>query len=164
MAGYLDHYGAGDERRIQKKKRIALSVVAFLLVAGVLYFLFKNFSQERQAKRFLEEIGAQNYKSAYARWGCTDQQPCRDYPFPEFLKDWGPQAVPPGKFTVRDAEACGSGVMMDVDTGAAGNRKLWVERSNLTLSFPPFPECPQRNRIYDFLKGIKYRMHGWQIQ
>jgi hypothetical protein len=68
--------------------------------------------------------------------------------------------VPPGKFEVLDGESCGSGVIVDADLGAAGDRKLWVESTDLTIGFPPYEQCPQRNRIADFVRNIKYRLHG----
>lgn len=160
MAGYLDQYGAGEEQRERTIKRIVAAVVALAVLAGVLLFFFHDFRQERQAKRFFELLAARNYKDAYALWGCTEAQPCRDYTMSDFMQDWGPQSVPPGDFKVLDAESCGSGVIVDVDAGKAGDKKLWVERDNLALAFPPFPQCPQRNRITDFLRDIKYRLHG----
>jgi hypothetical protein len=164
MAGYLDQYGAGDERREKAVKRIVLWGVLALAAAGVLLLVFHNYSQERQAKRFFNLLAARDYKTAYALWGCTDAHPCRDYPMSAFMEDWGPQAMPPGDFQVLDGESCGSGVIVDVALGKSGNKKLWVERSSGILGYPPFDTCPQRNRIADWLRGIKYRLHGRTYQ
>jgi hypothetical protein len=82
------------------------------------------------------------------------------------MQDWGPPAVSIGNFEVLDGESCGSGVIVDVDAGAAGDKKLWVERDSLVLGFtPPWPnvspgQCPQGNRIADFVRNLKYRLHG----
>jgi hypothetical protein len=95
-------------------------------------------------------------------WGCTDAKPCRDYSFNSFMQDWGPEATPVAGFEVLDGESCGSGVIVDVDAGKAGDRKLWVERKDRTLgSIPPgYDRCPHSNRIYNFVRDLRYRAHG----
>jgi hypothetical protein len=141
MAGYLDQYGAGEERR-EKIVKLTILTVAVLAIAGaVLYFFLKNYPQERQAKAFFEDLSRQDYAAAYARWGCTAVKPCREYPMPEFMKDWGPQS---GKTAGRVAKsrACGSGVILTVEYGDKPEDKLWVERGNLTIGFSPWPGCP----------------------
>jgi hypothetical protein len=164
MAGYLDQYGAGDEQRAKIIKRIVLTATALAALTGVLLWVFHNFGEQRQVKRFLALLNAGDYKGAYALWGCTDANPCRDYPMTAFMEDWGPQAVPLGKFEVLDAESCGSGAIVDTDLGGAGDRKLWVESKDKTLGFPPYERCPQRNRIADFVRNLKYRLHGRTYQ
>jgi len=34
-------------------------------------------------------------------------------------------------FSILDAESCGNNVIVDADLGAAGDRKLWVNRNTL---------------------------------
>jgi hypothetical protein len=163
MAGYLDNYGAGEERRETITKRVVIGVLALLVVGGLVYSIFHTYPEERQAKRFFDFLQARDYQSAYALWGCTDAKPCRDYPFTEFMKDWGPDVSPIHNADVLDGESCGSGVIVDVDAGTAGEKKLWVERSTRILGFPPFERCPQGNRIHDFWRNIRYRLHGRPI-
>lgn len=160
MAGYLDNYGAGDERREKIIKTAVISVAVLLLGGAILYALFHNYPEERQAKRFFELLRAQDYKGAYALWGCTDAKPCRDYAISEFMKDWGPEQGRVDDIDVLDAESCGSGVIVEVEAGKAGNKKLWVERETRVLGFPPFERCPQGNRIHDLWRNIRYRLHG----
>jgi hypothetical protein len=59
-----------------------------------------------------------------------------------------------------DGESCGTGVLVDVDTGQAGDKKLWVDRDSLAIGFSPFPDCPKRSRFSDFVRNVKYRLHG----
>lgn len=160
MAGYLEQYGAGDERREKLIKTVVIAAAVLLVGGGLLYFFFHNYPEERQAKRFFTLLEAHDYKAAYAMWGCTDAKPCRDYPMSEFMKDWGPQAGPLNDATVLDGESCGSGVIVDVGIDRSGNKKLWVERENHVLGFSPFERCPQGNRIHDFWRDIRYRLHG----
>jgi hypothetical protein len=163
MGGYLDQYGAGDERRAKRIKTVLFAVLAaaaLALVGALVYFFFIPNAAERQTGKFFDLLTARQYQQAYALWGCTAAQPCPGYPFAEFLKDWGPEAVPPGAFQVLNGESCGSGSIVDIDTGKAGDKRLWVERSTGTLGFPPLNECNRRNHVYDFLRDLKYRLHG----
>ena len=160
MAGYLENYGAGEERREKITKTVIVAAVAVLVISGLTYLFFRNYPEERQAKRFFALLQSHNYKEAYALWGCTDATPCRDYNQTEFMKDWGPGQAPVNDIDVLDTESCGSGVIVEVDAGKAGDKKLWVERSSKGLGFPPFERCPQGNRIHDFWRNIKFRLHG----
>ncbi|MGA3040018.1 MAG: hypothetical protein ABSF54_04410 [Bryobacteraceae bacterium] len=147
MAGYLDHYGAGEERREKRIKRLVLTVLAVVVAAGVLFLIFKNYRQERQVHRFFDLLARQDYQSAYALWGCTAANPCRDYPFTAFMQDWGPQSehADPKSFHITKTRACGSGVIVTVDSDKSSNKqedKLWVQRDDLTIGFSPLPGCP----------------------
>jgi len=147
MAGYLDHYGAGEERREKMIKRLVLAAVIAIIAGGILFLMFKNYRQERQVNRFFDLLARQDYKSAYTLWGCTPD-PCRDYQFTEFMKDWGPQSehADPKSFHITKTRSCGSGVIVTVDANKGATRqedKLWVQRSDLTIGFSPLPGCPQ---------------------
>jgi hypothetical protein len=144
MAGYLDQYGAGDERREKTIRRVVLIAVLVVIAASVLYFIFKNYRQERQVRHFLALLAGHDYKTAYALWGCTDANPCRDYPFTEFMKDWGPQSQHADVQALRitKTRSCGSGVIVTLDSNRNLEDKLWVQRSDLTIGFSPLPGCP----------------------
>jgi hypothetical protein len=147
MAGYLDHYGAGEERREKTIKRLVLTAVVVVIAAGILFLIFKNYRQERQVNRFFGLLSRQDYQAAYGLWGCTAANPCRDYQFTEFMKDWGPQSehADPKSFHITKTRSCGSGVIVTVDSGKGANRqedKLWVQRDDLTIGFSPLPGCP----------------------
>jgi hypothetical protein len=143
MAGYLDQYGAGEERREKLIKTAVLAVVVLLVVGGVLFFVFKNWRQERQVKSFFDLLARQNYKAAYEMWGCTDRKPCRDYQMDEFLKDWGPPSGKSG-YSITKTRSCGSGVILTVAYPNRQEDKLWVERESLVIGFSPWPGCPAR--------------------
>lgn len=170
MGAYLGTYGAGEEEREAKLRRIATRSAAILLTVFVVWFVFHfvipNRAEQKEVGQFFELLGAGRYQQAYAMWGCTEAQPCRDYPLSSFMRDWGPEAVPASPFRVMDGESCGSGVIVDVDAGKAGDKRIWVERKDHLLGFPPpgFDRCPQGNRIYDFFRNLRYRMHGRTYQ
>jgi hypothetical protein len=144
MAGYLDQYGKGDERREKTIKIVISALIALVVVGGPLLFIFHNFRQEQQAKKFFDLLSAKNYKAAYALWGCTDAKPCRGYPMQSFLEDWGPQQADPANVRISKSRSCGSGVILTLDFNKNRQEKLWVQRDGLTLSFPPdcAPGCP----------------------
>jgi hypothetical protein len=144
MPGFLDQYGVGEERREKAIKYAALILVAALIIGGGLYFVFKNYREEGRAKRFFELLARHDYTAAYALWGCTEAKPCRDYPMPEFMRDWGPQGQHgnAADFRVTKSRSCGSGVILTVQTGKEEPEKLWVERGSLTLGYSPWPGCP----------------------
>jgi hypothetical protein len=158
MAGFLDQYGAGDERRARNIKILVVSVVCLAVLTGLLYFFFRNYRQERQARRFFQLLEAHNYQPAYGMWVSSDSER-RGYPLTAFMQDWGPPVDVHG-YRILDAESCGNSVIVDADLGAAGDKKLWVNRNTLELGFPPYDQCPQENRIYDLYRNVKYQLHG----
>jgi len=162
MAGYLDHYGAGEEQR-EKRNKLFLTLGACALLLLFLWFFFfvwdktevlraepvarlaqilRHHRQESRVKNFFELLQRQDYKAAYALWNCTDEHPCRDYTFPEFMKDWGPASPrAAAQYTIPKSRSCGSGVIVTVDFGQSQEEALWVQRDDLTIGFSPFPAC-----------------------
>jgi hypothetical protein len=162
MPGYLDQYGAGDERRERRNKLIAI-VGASALVLLFFWFIFfvwdkteilriesvarlaqilRNHRQENRVRSFFDLLARHDYKDAYALWNCTEANPCRDYSFNEFMKDWGPGGAQGGaQYSVVRSRSCGSGVIVTIDSRQNQEQALWVERGNLTIGFSPFPVC-----------------------
>ena len=141
MAGYLDHYGAGEERRENIVKRIFIALAVVIVVGAPLLYIFHNIRQERQLKQFFALLAAHDYKTAYALWGCTEAKPCVGYSMADFMQDWGPNKGDPTKYKITRSKSCGSGVILNVDFGNERNI-LWVQRNNLVIGFSPFPGCP----------------------
>src|SRR5882762_9471346 len=113
MPGYLDQYGAGEDRRIRIVKTIVISLVSVVVIGGILFYFFHNYREERQAKQFFAYLAARDYKAAYALFGCTDAHPCSAYPFDKFMGDWGPQSPHSDIAAARitRSRSCGSGVL-----------------------------------------------------
>ncbi|HTT63789.1 MAG TPA: hypothetical protein VMG35_18180 [Bryobacteraceae bacterium] len=162
MAGYLDQYGVGEERREKRNKLLLILGACALLLLFLWFFFFvwdkteilraqpvarlaqilRNHRQESRVKSFFALLGRHEYKSAYALWNCTDAHPCKDYTFPEFMKDWGPDS-PRGaaQFAILKSRSCGSGVIVTVDAAPSQQESLWVQRDDLTIGFSPYPVC-----------------------
>jgi hypothetical protein len=146
MAGYLDQYGAGDERRATIVKRIVLSVAGVIVFIALPWYLFKNHAQERVVKDFLGLVRKHDYATAYKAWGCGDPSACSGYPYDRFLEDWGEKSsVDPKLLRIEDSESCGSGVMLTVRASRDRQDTLWVEKSNGIVSFAPTPVCPSKS-------------------
>jgi hypothetical protein len=146
MAGYLDQYGAGEERRT---RIIVRSIVAVLIVAAAVtlgWYVLLNHRQEGVVKNFVAAVKRGDTQGAYGIWGCTSSRPCPDYTYEKFLKDWGPGAdgPDPSVLALTDSEACNTSVMLTVKVNAKRTEQLWMDRTSDMISFAPLPICPQQ--------------------
>jgi hypothetical protein len=146
MTGYLESYGAGEERRERIIKWILLVSAITLVVGATSYFLFRNYREVRQAKLFFELLRNSEYEAAYALWGCTDDSPCPDYPMEKFLEDWGPGSPHADLSEMHFARTrgCRTGVIVEVDFGDPRHEYLWVERGSRRIGYAPWPVCSPR--------------------
>lgn len=154
MPGYLDAYGAGDERRERRNKRILLWVLAVLIVGTALYFTFRNWRQEQLVKQFFTLLQQKDYQGAYKLWGCSPETPCRYYPPEKFTEDWGPSSAYAGSVKIAHVDACGGGVVFNIQSPPAPDVGLYVERGASTISFAPWPRCPGPHWRWDSLKSV----------
>jgi hypothetical protein len=151
MSGYLEAYGASEEQRARRfgiLKNTAIAVAVLLIASGTLYGIFKNYSEEQQAKTFVARLGAHDYPGAYGLWGCSESKPCPDYPYDKFLDDWGPKSAhaAQGAPDMDSSQGCGSGVLIRLNYKDAGQPvTLWVENATKVISFAPWEECPGRH-------------------
>jgi hypothetical protein len=159
MPGYLDQYGAGEERRNSIIKRTVVAVLTTVVVVGLGWYLLKNHHQEGVVKNFLQEIRRGDYQGAYRDWGCTPEKPCSGYAYNSFMSDWGSasalkqantpendQGQPdPGVLSLTDSESCNNGVLLTVDVNAKRTDKLWVDKTSDAISFAPYPICPHKS-------------------
>jgi len=149
MAGYLEGYGAGDERRLKTTRWILLSALLLVILGLVLYFQFRNYREDQQIKAFVADLRRKDYKSAYALWGCTDQHPCPQYAFGKFMEDWGP-ASPHANIEaakVAKTKSCSTGIIQFIEFPGNEEVQLWVERKDKTIGFAPWPVCNPRMSV-----------------
>ena len=100
-------------------------------------FVFHNYRQERQVRRFFDLLAVKDYKDAHAMFN-----PGPAYPISSFLRDWAPEAGEVKNYRIVKSRSCGSGVILTVQYGKDREQVLWVQRDDLSLSFSPFPACP----------------------
>jgi hypothetical protein len=143
MAGYLERYGEGDERRGKIIKALVISLVALLVIGGTAFFIFHNYRQEQQVKRFFALLEQKDYQAAYVLWVRTESDR-KGYSYDTFLKDWGPEGDhrDVSDFRISRSRSCGNGVILTVDFGKNQMEKLWVARDDLTIGYSPLPGCP----------------------
>lgn len=137
-----------DPKREQRKKWIIAGVVVVLLLAGFLYYEFRNWPEEHAVNKFFHALEARDYEKAYGLWMADPnwkQHPNEHarYRFGEFYIDWGPGGeyglINSHKIdgTANPKHASGVVVVVTVNDRTEKAR-LWVEKSDKTLSFSPF--------------------------
>ncbi len=143
MGSYLQHYGAGEERRNRNIRNIILGVIGLVLLLIALYFIFRDYSEKQTVKRFIAELNSHQFPRAYADWGCTVSAPCRNYDYQRFLQDWGPEKQISSPWKVTSVDGCKAFVTVNVQAAGAELQSLGVERGTKTLMYAPAPECQE---------------------
>jgi hypothetical protein len=147
MAGYLDQYGAGEERRNTIVARIVKIGLSAIVVCALGWYILRNHHQEGVVKSFVGAVRQGDLQGAYRIWGCTQQKPCSGYEFDKFASDWGPRGDAPdtSMFGLTDSESCNDGVLLTLQVNKARAEKLWVVRGDDSISFAPYPICPHKS-------------------
>jgi hypothetical protein len=151
MAGYLDQYGAGEEKRENIVKFSVFGLLFVLIFGSLGYYLFKNHAQEKKVRVFLDTLRKKDYPGAYQLWGCSVQTPCAGYAYDKFLEDWGPKGASVDALRIDDSESCNSGVILTVDTAPDKHEKLWVEKQGGGLAYSPFEMCPNKSPLSNMI-------------
>ena len=146
--GYLDAYGEGVERRHRIIKILLLSLLGLLILGALAWWRFRNFREDQALDRFFQALRNRDYKTAYASWGCTVEQPCRDYSYEKFLEDWGPKSphADVAAMQITDTKSCSTGVIKFVKF-PTDEVELWVDRNTKNLGFAPWPVCNPRMQV-----------------
>lgn len=119
-------------------KRFAIAAVVLVVVGGLAYWQFRYYGEVQQVERFLDALAAGDYALAYKIWS-----PTPTYTYQDFLADWG-ETTSMGR--VRTYEILGvesrrnsSGVVVTVRiNGREPPVRIWVEKKDKSLSFPPY--------------------------
>ena len=148
--GLLDSSSEEPRSKLRRYVITALALAA-LLTLGVGY-VFRFYPEKKATERFFDALVGGDTQRAYQLW-----KPQPTYSYQDFLEDWGPSGYygPVKSYRIEAAESPkhgGSGVIVVIeispyqpfpgDNDAAKNRqtrevRLWVERSDKSLSFPP---------------------------
>jgi len=144
MGASLENYLAEEERRSRTIKWIILGCLTALVLAVGAYFVFHNWPEKQLVKRFLTQVNARDYQSAYRVWGCTAQHPCPNYDYNRFLEDWAPAKKPGTPWSIASVDGCRTFVTVNVQADGAQLQSLAVQRNDDSLGFAPAPECQER--------------------
>ena len=150
FVGILD---SGTEEPKSKALRYVISGVALvLLMAGGLWYTMRYNTEKRTVERFMSAVVAGDSQQAYQIW-----HPHPNFSYQDFVSFWGPNGYYSPMKTYRIVAAQvppkgGSGVVVVVELSGydpfpnpedkikyGQNRevRLWVERSDQSMSFPP---------------------------
>ena len=142
MSSYLATYGAGEQKKADLIKWSVLTVLGVAVLSVVLYYSFRHYRERGQISAFLEQIESKNFPEAYKLWGCSKEQPCRDYSYEKFLEDWGPAGEYKNAHQARISErfSCVGGIIRTLDFGQDRTVSLWVESKDLLVTFAPPPK------------------------
>lgn len=149
MSSYLAGYGEGEERKAKLIKWATIGVPLALVLAVALYFFFRHYPQRSQLSGFLEDMRQGHMASAYQRWGCSQQNPCRDYKWERFVADFGPQGLykdlPSAKLIEKWSCSSGNqglgGIIRVFEAGPDREVMLYIAKPEPIIGFAP----PRRN-------------------
>ena len=150
FVGILD---SGAEEPKSKALRYVVSGVALAaMIAGALWYFLRFAPEKHTVEQFMNAVVAGDSQQAYKIW-----RPNPSFTYQDFLAFWGPKGYysPIKSFRIESAEVPpkgGSGVVVVVELSAYSpfpkpeesikfgqnqEARLWVERSDQSLSFPP---------------------------
>jgi hypothetical protein len=156
MGSYLEAYDAGSARRTRIVRWLLLSTFLVLVIGTFGYFKLRDYREDRVVKNFLAALQRGEHQAAYSFWGCDVKNPCPQYPYNEFLKDWGPEArgTNVNAAHLAGSKSCESGVIEFVRQPGKEDALLWVDRKAKSLSFVPWQLKP-------IPPGFKHRFQSW---
>ncbi len=149
MSGYLETYGAGDQKRERALKGLLLALLILAALAGAAWFLLRNYKEDARAAAFVELLKKKEYGAAYAMWGCTVDKPCRDYDYKRFLEDWGDQGAHAdvSAVAIEKTKSCSGGIIRKLRY-PRDEVLIFVSRADLLISFPPWGDaCEVRVQV-----------------
>jgi hypothetical protein len=133
----------------ERRRRMTLTVViVVVLVAAALAWEFRYWPEERVADKFFSALQRQDYDAAYGiyfadpNWKQHPQQHSQ-YTLSDFYRDWGPGGEwgVIKNYKVEVAGTCPGGsqgvVVQLIVNGRADRARIWVQKSDKTLSTPP---------------------------
>jgi hypothetical protein len=138
-----------DPVRERRRRNRIISGIVLLLLFAALGWWFRFWPEERIADHFFEDLQKQDYAAAYGVWMHDPQwkqHPDRfpKYPYNDFYRDWGPGGewglIKSHKiYATGSPPGGGSGVIVDVTVNdRAQPARVWVEKSDKTMSFSPY--------------------------
>jgi len=138
-------YDPAAERR---RKLRTVAIIVFVFVVALFLYMNRYWPEQHSVDRFFTALEKSDFKTAYGIWMHDPQweqhaQKYARYPYNEFYNDWGPGGewgiVHNHKVEGALHPKGGSGVVVVVEVnGRAEPARVWVEKSDKTLSFSPY--------------------------
>lgn len=139
-------YDAAAERR--RRLKIIGAIVLVLVLAG-LAWAYRYWPEEHIVDRFFDALQQKDYEVAYGIWMHDPQwkqhtEKYSQYPFNDFYRDWGPGGEwglikTHSIYASGTPKGGGSGVVVEVIVNdRSEHARVWVEKSDKTLSFSPY--------------------------
>jgi hypothetical protein len=140
---------AYDPRRARRRKELLAAGLLSLVLVGLLTYRFWNWREERVVDRFVQHLEQKDYEGAYGVWLADPAwrqhpQKYERYTYGDFYNDWGPGGQW-GLIKSHKIEAAvrppgdGTGVIVVVTINERAEKAfVWVEKSDLSLSFSPY--------------------------
>lgn len=140
-------------------RRLGLALIGVLVVGSALYFPLRHYPEKRHVARFFEALVQRDFHRAYQLW-----KPKPSFSYQEFLSIWGPKGDygPIRSYEIVSVESS-RGLLLQLPVEGGGKPRtlavegnptglvvhirvnnldppirLWVERKDKSLSFPPF--------------------------
>lgn len=130
-----------EEEPKSKVRRWVVTTLLFIIVASLAgWYFFRYQTEKNTVTHFMSTLQAGNTQEAYRLW-----KPVSGYSYQDFLSDWGPSGefgpVKGFKISATDRPKRASGVIVVVDVDNGGGKtqevRIWVQRNDQSLSFPP---------------------------
>ncbi len=137
-----------DPHRDRRRRIRVISIVVLGLVIVGLAWRYHNWPEEHAVDKFFQALQQHDYEGAYGLWlhdpnWKQHADKYKQYSYGDFYSDWGPG----GEWgLVKSYDIYGSGtprggssgvVVEVVVNGRSEHARLWVEKSDKTLSFSP---------------------------
>jgi hypothetical protein len=139
---------AYDPHRERRRRLRIISILILGVVIVSLAWIYHNWPEEHVVERFFTALQQQKFEDAYGVWMHDPDwqkhpEKYKQYPYNDFYRDWGPGGEW-GIVKSHDIYASGtprggsSGVIVEVVVnGRSEHARLWVEKSDKTMSFSP---------------------------
>jgi hypothetical protein len=137
-----------NPERDRRRRLVVITIIIAALLLAVIGYRYRNWPSERLVARFFDALQHKQYDVAYGIWmhdpdwkQHAERYP--KYPFNEFYQDWGPGGewglINSFKVDGSDDPKGGSGVVVVVTVNdRAEKARLWVEKSDKTLTYSPY--------------------------
>jgi len=138
-----------DPARERRKRGIIITIILLVALVAMLGWRFRYWPEERIVDHFFEALQHKDYEAAYGIWFHDPEwkqhaDKYAKYPLNEFMQDWGPGGewglIQNYKIDGAESPKGGSSgvVVLVTVNGRAEKARVWVEKSDKTLTFSPY--------------------------